>query len=267
MTRVISAVVALPFFILLVRYGKPVHFSFLISAGAAAGCWEYLRLIGFAPRKPAFWAGCLGGAALAFSGELSPPTALILALWAALLIFFSSAVWLPPGLWPAPRRFAGGFVGVLFVGTTFGSLILLRNLPDGWRWVFLLALVVWGGDTGAYYGGRAWGKHPLIPRLSPNKTIEGACVGAVASLIGGLIAWAWFLSGASSLNLIDVMASSLLLGVVGQVGDLAESAVKRSAGAKDAGGLIPGHGGILDRMDGMTFAGPVLYTILLWKLH
>jgi phosphatidate cytidylyltransferase len=259
-------VVALPFFILLVRYGKPVHFSFLVSAAAAAGCWEFLRLLGFGTGKPAFWAGCLGGALLAFGAGLSPPPILILALWAVLLIFFSAAVWLPPGVWPAPRGFAGGFVGVLFVGTTFGSLILLRDLPDGWRWVFLLALVVWGGDTGAYYGGRAWGKRPLIPRLSPKKTVEGACAGVGASLVGGLIAWVWFLSGVSSLNLIEVAALALLLGAIGQIGDLAESAVKRSAGAKDAGGLIPGHGGILDRMDGVTFAGPVLYAILLWRL-
>jgi phosphatidate cytidylyltransferase len=76
----------------------------------------------------------------------------------------------------------------------------------------------------------------------------------------------WFLSGISSLKLVEVAALAVLLGAIGQIGDLAESAVKRSAGAKDAGGLIPGHGGILDRMDGVIFAGPVLYAILLWRL-
>ncbi|MEE8110559.1 MAG: phosphatidate cytidylyltransferase [bacterium] len=261
MSRVLSAVVALPLLILLVRYGNPIYFSLLVSAAAAAGTWEFLRLAAFPGGALSMGVGCAAAAALALAGHLSPPPAATLAVWAVLLLFFSAAVWLPPGVWPTPRGFIGGLVGIAFVGATFGSLALLRDLPEGWRWVFFLWLAVWGGDTGAYYGGRAWGKRPLSPRLSPKKTVAGALAGLGASVAGGIVARAWFLPDRGWL---EAGAAALLLGVVGQLGDLAESVLKRSAGVKDAGALIPGHGGILDRMDGLTFAGPVLYATLLW---
>ena len=99
-------------------------------------------------------------------------------------------------------------------------------------------------------------------RLSPKKTVQGALAGLGASLAGGILAWAWFLPPRPGGGWAEAAAAALILGAAGQVGDLAESALKRSAGAKDAGALIPGHGGILDRVDGLTFAGPILYTIL-----
>ncbi|MFQ5692913.1 MAG: phosphatidate cytidylyltransferase, partial [Nitrospinota bacterium] len=222
------------------------------------------RLAGFPGGLPGRGLGCAAGAALALAGHLSPPPAAAVAVWAALLVFFSAAVWLPPGGWPAPRGLAGGIVGILFVGATFGALSMLRNLgagADGWRWVFFLLLVVWGGDTGAYYGGRAWGKRPLNARLSPKKTRAGAVAGLGAGVAGALLARLWFLPGG---GWVEVGTAALLLGAAGQVGDLAESALKRAAGVKDAGGLIPGHGGVLDRLDSLTFAGPVLYAALRW---
>lgn len=262
MTRVKSAAVALPLLILLVRYGEPLHFSLLVAAAAAVGTGEVLRLAGFSGNSPPVWAGCAAGALLAFGGHLAPPPAAALVVWTALLVFFSAAVWLPAGLWPAPRGLAGGVVGTLFVGATFASLPLLRGLAEGWRWVFFLLLVVWGGDTGAYYGGRAWGRRPLSPRLSPGKTVEGALAGLGASVAAGVLARAWFFPGKGGW---ETGAAALLLGAAGQVGDLAESALKRAAGVKDAGSIIPGHGGILDRLDSLTFAGPILYmTHWLW---
>ncbi|MFQ5913595.1 MAG: phosphatidate cytidylyltransferase [Nitrospinota bacterium] len=264
MTRVLSAVVALPPLILLVRYGKPLHFSFLVSAAAAAGTWEILRLAKFPGGALSLGFGCAAGAALAFGGHLSPPPAAPLAVWTVLLVSFSASVWLPPGAKLAPRGIAGGIAGILFVGATFASLALLRNWgegAEGWRWVFFLWLVVWGGDTGAYYGGRSWGRRPLSPRLSPKKTVEGAVAGLAASVAGGTLARLWFLPGPGWL---ETTVAAVLLGAAGQVGDLAESALKRAAGVKDAGAVIPGHGGILDRLDSLTFAGPVLYVFLLW---
>ena len=265
MTRVLSAVVALPPLILLIRLGPSLYFSILIAAAAALGAWEFFR-IAQAPGKPAAWIlGSALAAGLAFGGQLEPQLLPVMIVWAALLLFFSSVFWLPTGAWPAPRGWTGGAVGILFVGATFGSLALLRNFggeSEGWRWVFFLLLVVWGGDTGAYYGGRALGKRPLSPVLSPQKTIEGTVVGLAAGVAGGLLARAWFLPPETPVW--ETGWISLLLGVAGFLGDLAESAMKRSGGIKDAGGVIPGHGGILDRLDGVTFAGPVLYVYLVW---
>ena len=172
------------------------------------------------------------------------------------------------------NRIALGLGAAAGAALAFGSpnfppaAVLLRSFPEGgdgaegWRWIFFLWIVVWGGDTGAYYGGRAWGSRPLHARLSPKKTVQGALAGLGASLAAGILAWAWFLPARPEWGWIAAGTAALLLGAAGQAGDLAESAIKRSAGVKDAGALIPGHGGMLDRLDALMFAGPVLYAIL-----
>jgi phosphatidate cytidylyltransferase len=267
-TRVLSAGVALVVLIPFVRYGSPVSFSLLVAAAAAVGTWEFLRLAGFPGNRIALGLGAAAGAALAFGIPHFPPPAATLVVWAALLLFFSSALCLPRHVWPAPKGIPGGILGIGFVGFTFGSMTLLRSFPEGgdgaegWRWIFFLWLVVWAGDTGAYYGGRAWGSRPLHARLSPKKTVEGALAGMGASLAAGILAWAWFLPARPEWGWLGAGAVGLLLGAAGQAGDLAESAIKRAAGVKDAGALIPGHGGMLDRLDALMFAGPILYAIL-----
>jgi phosphatidate cytidylyltransferase len=266
-TRVLSAGIALLVLIPFVRYGSPLSFSLFVAAAAAVSTWEFLRLTGFSGNRIALGLGAAAGAALAFGSPNFPPAA-VLAVWAALLLFFSSALCLPARVWPAPKGTSGGILGIGFVGFTFGSMTLLRSFPEGgdgaegWRWIFFLWIVVWGGDTGAYYGGRAWGSRPLHARLSPKKTVQGAVAGLGASLAAGILAWAWFLPAGPEWGWIAAGTAALLLGAAGQAGDLAESAIKRSAGVKDAGALIPGHGGMLDRLDALMFAGPILYAIL-----
>ena len=261
----LSAVVALPPLILIIRLSPPLYFSILISLAASRGAWEFFR-IAQVPGKPVVWIiGSLIAAGITFGGHLGLYLLPYLVLWTTLLLFFSSALWLPANTWPGPRGWVGGAVGALFVGTTLGSLILLRNFggeSEGWRWIFYLLLVIWGSDTGAYYAGRSFGKHPLSPRLSPNKTIEGAIAGLATGVVGGILAWSWFLPPKTSLW--ETCGVSLLLAITGIIGDLAESAIKRSGDTKDSGGIIPGHGGILDRLDSVMFAGPILYMYLIW---
>ena len=145
------------------------------------------------------------------------------------------------------------FLGVLYIPFLLTHLALLREVAYGVQWIFLLLIIVMTGDTAAYYTGRTFGKRKLYPMVSPNKTIEGSLGGLVGSLAGVFIARATFFP---QLSVADAIALPLLLGVLGQLGDLFESMLKRSFGVKDSGTIVPGHGGILDRLDSILFAAP-----------
>lgn len=136
----------------------------------------------------------------------------------------------------------------------------LKQLSVDYRYVFFMCAIVWSGDTGAYFAGRALGRHKLAPRMSPNKTWEGAFGGLLASLAGGSAVKLTYDSEFVGWGL--VVACSLLGGAFGQLGDLAESTFKRFSGVKDSGRIFPGHGGFLDRVDGLLFAAPVIWLIL-----
>ena len=128
--------------------------------------------------------------------------------------------------------------------------------PDGHRWLLTALAVVWAADTGAYFVGRKLGRHKLSPRVSPNKTIEGLAGGVVAGMAVGMAAAFW-LAGATAAQLPAVALVALVAVLFSVIGDLFESLLKRHVGAKDSGQLIPGHGGILDRLDGVLAALPV----------
>ena len=145
---------------------------------------------------------------------------------------------------------------MVYLPLLLGHLLLLWDLPDGRSLVAMAFLVTWGGDAFSYYSGSAWGKHKLAPHISPNKTIEGSLGGVVgAGLFSLLLAG----MGLVSVSWISLLLLGMMANVVGQVGDLFESFIKRSAGLKDSGVIIPGHGGMLDRLDSVLFAVPVIY--------
>ncbi|MFQ5598103.1 MAG: phosphatidate cytidylyltransferase [Nitrospiria bacterium] len=150
--------------------------------------------------------------------------------------------------------------GIMYIAGFLGHLILIRHHPQGRELIVMLLLMIWGGDAGAYYVGRRIGRHKLAPRISPNKTVEGAIGGLVVTFLGGLLAKSTFLP---LLSWGAVAALSLLLGVFGQMGDLAESMLKRSAGVKDSSALVPAHGGLFDKLDSIAFAAPLLYYYLI----
>ncbi|HWQ89387.1 MAG TPA: phosphatidate cytidylyltransferase [Desulfitobacteriaceae bacterium] len=137
----------------------------------------------------------------------------------------------------------------------FSYLFLLRQLPQGLTWTFLTFFLIWATDVFAYLIGKGIGKHPLAPKISPHKTIEGAIGGLCGSIVVGLVFWYWI----GGVSLAHVFVLSLITGCIGQIGDLFESSLKRSAGIKDSGSLIPGHGGILDRCDSLIFILPLIY--------
>ena len=125
--------------------------------------------------------------------------------------------------------------------------------PDQAGWFLFPMFVIWAGDTGAYFTGRAFGRHKLAPVVSPKKTWEGAAGGLVASVLGGLLCRAIFFT---EMPISDVVIFAAPAAVLGQLGDLCESMIKRSTGVKDSGTILYGHGGILDRVDGLLFAVP-----------
>ena len=150
-------------------------------------------------------------------------------------------------------------LGLLWVGFLGAHLVLIRAMPDGNYWLLILTGVTAGSDSGAYYSGRAFGKHKLSPLISPNKTIEGAVGGIVAGMIVAALLSILFLA---TVPWLFVLISSIFLAVVGICGDLIESVIKRATGTKDSGTILGGHGGILDRADSILFAAPVLYYLL-----
>jgi phosphatidate cytidylyltransferase len=135
-------------------------------------------------------------------------------------------------------------------------LVLLRDLDHGVKWIFLLLIIVMAGDTAAFYVGSTLGKRKLYPIVSPKKSVEGMIGGLAGSCVGTLIAGATFFP---ELTVAGAIATALIVGLLGQLGDLFESLLKRSFGVKDSGNIFPGHGGMLDRLDSVLFAAPSLY--------
>lgn len=157
------------------------------------------------------------------------------------------------------------FLGTIYVGWLSAHFIYLRNLSGGFFYVILVLLVTWANDTGAYFIGINFGKVKLCPKISPNKTVEGAIGGLIFSLIACLIIgglWVNNLSPDFNFSLVQLLILGTLISLAAQLGDLVESLFKRDAGVKDSSNLIPGHGGILDRFDSLLFAAPVVYYYL-----
>ncbi|MEN8211448.1 MAG: phosphatidate cytidylyltransferase [Thermodesulfobacteriota bacterium] len=156
-------------------------------------------------------------------------------------------------------------LGIVYIPVSLSLLIFIKGLDQGTFWIIWLLIVVFSNDTGAFYGGKFFGKNALSPNISPNKTIEGSIGGIITSSVVGFIFSVIFFKD-FSLSFLMIPAS-FMLAVAGQIGDLFESAMKRASNIKDSGSILPGHGGMLDRIDGLLLAIPVLYVYLVFILH
>lgn len=156
----------------------------------------------------------------------------------------------------AAREVACAVLAFIYIPLLLMHLTMLRTTPHGVQWLLVIMLIVMTNDSLAYYSGRALGKHRLYPLVSPNKSVEGALGGLLGSVLGTLLARATFFP---QLTLADALLTALVIGVLGQTGDLFESLLKRSFGVKDSGSIFPGHGGVLDRLDSIIFAAPATY--------
>ena len=258
--RVLTAVVALPLVGALVVWREPLGFGVLVLVVAGLALTEYVNLTLAAASRRLRACVVVVGVGLAAALYLRPELALVWVL--AAVVAVSTAVLLEPGdLGAAGARLGLAGFGVVYLGALPASLALLhRDAAHGAVWVCAAIAVTFGNDTGAYFAGRALGRHKLYPAISPAKTVEGA-VGGLAAGLGILLA------GHATLAPTMTVADCLLIAgpaaVLGPVGDLVESMIKRSAGAKDSGKLLPGHGGMLDRIDALLFVSAWVYVYVL----
>lgn len=255
--RVLSALfLVLPFF-LLVQFGSPTLFHLVLSLAILLCAWEFAWLCPVGADWPMAALSALGALAWQWSliGGLAPTA--IGPLVAGLML--SRALAGGTSLRPRVTQAAWTLLGVAYAGGLLGYGSILRAQEDGPALVFFVTFTIWAGDIGAYYVGSRFGRHALAPTVSPRKTVEGALGGVAASMlvaaIGTVGVW-------PRLPILTATAVASLLAMVGLLGDLAESAVKRAAGVKDSGCVIPGHGGVLDRLDSVIFGCPVLYGLV-----
>jgi phosphatidate cytidylyltransferase len=250
--RTMSALIGAPLLLVFTYLGGP-YIAFLVAALTLLALREFLqigRYMGIKVwHKLAYAAAVIWLASLFMIGRecLLP----MLILW-LLVCLGKLALTYPSESFP---EVSFNFISVLYTVVLLSHLYLLRQLPRGIAWTFLTFFLVWATDTGAYLVGRQFGRHPLAPKISPNKTIEGSLGGLMFSLAVALVFWR--LAGGASWDTYLVLGA--IVGVSAQVGDLFESALKRGAGIKDSGNLIPGHGGILDRFDSFIFVVPLIY--------
>ncbi len=283
MKRVLTAVVLIPIVLLLVFRAPLWLFTAVVGMVALVAAHEYLNLVaahGIEPFRMVVYLAIVlwffpyssfTDPDIAAAGQQVTavlPVALAMALLAAALRRPSLASGVPAA--------GASYLAFPYIASTLGALVFLRVFAFGGYLVLILLLIVWSGDTAAYYVGRAIGKHKLAPRISPGKTWEGTLASLVASVAVGL-ALLWyaqpvygFLSGirlasGGTPRLLEfdeiwrVILVAACINVAAQFGDLVESMIKRGAQVKDSGRLLPGHGGLLDRIDALLFAAPVLW--------
>ncbi|MEJ7713439.1 MAG: phosphatidate cytidylyltransferase [Pyrinomonadaceae bacterium] len=260
MARILTALITLPVLIasIWIELLAPV-FVALAAAAMVLGLYEFYLLARKLQIKPDFTIGTIFAGALMTAFYLNA-LVLLPALIACFVIATLAAAMLRGAPFDKMIAAAGAtIVGVLYVAFLGGHLVALRvNFTQGSaaKLLSLFFLILMGSDTSAYYTGRALGRHKLAPSISPGKTWEGAIGGMIASLLAVLIARYWFFP---DLSLKAGLLLAALMNVLGVIGDLTESALKRGAGAKDAAQILPGHGGLLDRLDSLLFNAPVIY--------
>jgi phosphatidate cytidylyltransferase len=254
-----------PLVILAIWFGDPwPWFTLLIAAAALAGTYEFYHMANFDRKEPLIYLGLLWALALVLSPHYRNPDVLPIVITATMLVSLIGLL-LRPSREKAFHDWAWAIVGALYVGWMLSYWLNLRGLEDGRDWVYLAMLTTFANDTGAFFIGRAKGKHKLTPTISPAKTWEGAIGGLISAILAAIVI-------ALVLNLISpftfkywqIILLGFLVGLFAQLGDLVESLLKRNMGVKESGNLLPGHGGILDRFDSLIFVGAVVYYYVLW---
>lgn len=235
--------------------GTPFAFSCFIIVVSFLGLTEFYQMV-LPDRRMEGLAAAVAGALTLISFLAADPMAIPCALAAFVLCFALVLLFRFRDIRRAAQESALFMMGLLYVPLLLGHLILLRNLPFGTQWILLMLVIVMCGDSTAYYCGSTWGKTRLYPEVSPKKSVEGSLGGLAGSIAGAVV---MKLTLFTQLSFTDCVLASVLLGVLGQLGDLFESLLKRSCGVKDSGTIIPGHGGILDRLDSILFAAPAAF--------
>jgi phosphatidate cytidylyltransferase len=260
--RLITGLIAAPPLIAVI-YAGGIWLTILVTAAALVAFMEYNRIVYSSVKRslpgPIPVVGFLTIPALCWAAHVGRLDHLL----AALLINFVLTGMLSLFTFGRDARVLEivqrQIQGILYIPLILSLLILIRREPDGFLWIFTLVLTVFAGDTLAYFTGTYLGRHKLCPSISPGKTIEGSLGGLGANILAALIMKIFF---PAEVGWAQLLLFCLLTGIAGQIGDLFESQLKRISGVKDSGRLLPGHGGMLDRIDALLFASPVAYLLL-----
>ncbi len=261
MARIISAVVFLPILIVTLWFGSPIYFAVLTGIAVALGLIEYYGLSERVGASGSRVQGMVASAGVLLAFYYQRHDWVLVILTVLVIVELAVQLFHHTELRRVLVASSVTLFGVFYVAVLSGYLIALRVVDDqgiqlSARLLSLFFLIVFAGDTGAYYVGRALGCHKLAPKISPGKTVEGLIGGLLASVVAALIAHYTFFP---ELKLSHAIPLALVMGAAGAMGDLCESMLKRGAQTKDAGQIIPGHGGVLDRLDSILFNAPVLY--------
>jgi len=256
--RVLSALVLLPIIFLVIWFGGPAY-SLLIAAIAALGALEFYGMMGLSRRHPLTLFGLVW--VLLFilvphaEGSYTAPLLTSVVAFTLIWFLFRSPVK------DAATNWAWTVAGIIYIGWLLSHFIPLRGLEGGREWVLFVVLATFTADTAAFFVGRAWGRHSLAIKISSGKTWEGAVGGFLGAIAASLIL---ALLLGLTIPYWQTVILGALIGIFAPLGDLAESMLKRSTGLKDSGTLIPGHGGLLDRLDSILFTVVVVYYYVIW---
>lgn len=254
--RIITALILIPLVLLGIFYLSTTAFAIISAIIFLLAGWECAGLVGFTDKRKRFLflTILLGFFILSYW----IPTTFILTIatltWIWMLYFVLryeqfQKIWTR---FPSSRA----PLGIWILGASWYGLNIIHNLPSGPYYLLFLLLFVWAADTGAYFAGRRWGKHKLAPQISPGKSIEGVLGGVVVSVLVAAIG-GWFFYHSFGTAYFSLILLGLITSLVSVLGDLAESMMKRLAAVKDSGNLLPGHGGLLDRIDSLLSTTPV----------
>jgi phosphatidate cytidylyltransferase len=264
--RWITGLSALPVLIFLIYTGE-IPFLLLIGIAGICAQWEYNRIISNADSafmsSIVVWWGYLTSLLILVAAHLTGLGLVALLLALNLVVVGMMSVSLFKNNPRIVLIIQKQVLGLIYIPLSLSLLAVMRNEPDGMAFIFLLLAIIFAGDTSAFYVGTYLGRHKLSPSISPGKTFEGALGGLGGNLLAGSIGVAFFLP---SISWGAAILFFLAAGVAGQVGDLFESEMKRSSDIKDSSGLLPGHGGFLDRIDALLFASPVAYLFKMYIL-
>jgi len=270
--RVITALWGIPLLIAAIWFSKPEYsfpwFTVLVAIWGLLAVFEFYRMVAVSKIAPLTYFGLVWSLLFIMSPHFDYDFLTPLLLTSGVML---SLIWLV-----LCRQKEGAFIGwawtiagILYIGWLLSYFVALRGMDDGTNLgrnlVFLALFVTFGSDTVAFFAGRAWGRHHLAPSISPGKTWEGAIGGILGAIVVSLL-----FTLPTPLHLPFDYWQAILLGLLvsifGQLGDLVESLLKRNMGVKDSGKLLPGHGGFLDRIDSIVFAGIVVYYYVLWVI-
>ncbi|GAA3406587.1 phosphatidate cytidylyltransferase [Paenibacillus hodogayensis] len=258
--RLVTGIVAGAGFIAILVLGK-LYFAALIMLLAAVGYYEYSRMNGHPPVRLTAFLGFLFTLYIAFPWELYPELGALsreASVWLAMFLLLAVTVLSKNKV--TIDQAALVLLGIVYIGTGFHFMISTRLGTDGLYWTLLTFVCIWASDSGAYFCGRAFGKRPLWPAISPNKTVEGSLGGVAVSIVAALC-FSWYAPDLLSWG--KAIGLGLVIAVVGQIGDLIQSAYKRIRNIKDTGSILPGHGGVLDRCDSWLIVFPFVQLLSL----